>query len=117
MAKEMIAMILAGGQGSRLYALTQKLAQGVKLRPEQLKNLQELLQRENVIKKQIEEDTDEFMALQEILDEAGTARVEVTGEVFAGTKICISDVSMIVKNSMTYCKFVKQQGDVRMVAL
>ena len=26
MAKEMIAMLLAGGQGSRLYALTQKLA-------------------------------------------------------------------------------------------
>ena len=25
MAKEMIAMLLAGGQGSRLYALTQKL--------------------------------------------------------------------------------------------
>ena len=26
MAKEMIAMLLAGGQGSRLYALTQELA-------------------------------------------------------------------------------------------
>ena len=26
MAKEMIAMLLAGGQGSRLYALTQRLA-------------------------------------------------------------------------------------------
>ena len=26
LAKEMIAMLLAGGQGSRLYALTQKLA-------------------------------------------------------------------------------------------
>ena len=26
MAKEMVAMLLAGGQGSRLYALTQKLA-------------------------------------------------------------------------------------------
>ena len=26
MGKEMIAMLLAGGQGSRLYALTQKLA-------------------------------------------------------------------------------------------
>ena len=25
MAKEMIAMLLAGGQGSRLYALTQRL--------------------------------------------------------------------------------------------
>ena len=28
MAKEMIAMLLAGGQGSRLYALTEKLATG-----------------------------------------------------------------------------------------
>ena len=34
MAKEMIAMILAGGQGSRLYALTQKLAKpAVPIRP------------------------------------------------------------------------------------
>ena len=29
MAKELIAMLLAGGQGSRLYALTQKLAKPV----------------------------------------------------------------------------------------
>ena len=35
-----------------LTALTQKLAQGVKLRPEQLKSLQEMLQKENVIKKE-----------------------------------------------------------------
>ena len=32
MAKEMIAMILAGGRGSRLYALTQKLAKPAKYR-------------------------------------------------------------------------------------
>ena len=31
MAKEMIAMLLAGGQGSRLYALTEKLAKPRKL--------------------------------------------------------------------------------------
>ena len=100
-----------------LTAMTQKLAQGVKLRPEQLKNIQEMLQKEKAIKKQIEDDTNEFMALQEVMDECGTARVEVSGEVFAGTKICISDVSMVVKSSMTYCKFIKQQGDVKMVAL
>ena len=29
MAKEMIAMLLAGGQGSRLYALTEKLAKQI----------------------------------------------------------------------------------------
>ena len=31
MAKELVAMLLAGGQGSRLYALTQKLAKPASL--------------------------------------------------------------------------------------
>jgi len=55
--------------------------------------------------------------LQAILDASSNAKVEVSGEVFAGTKICIGDVSMVVKNSMKFCKFVKQQGDVKMTAL
>ena len=59
----------------------------------------------------------EMQSLQTILDESANARVEVTGEVFSGTRICIADVSMVVKNSMSYCKFVKSQGDVKMTAL
>ena len=55
--------------------------------------------------------------LQQLLDESAAAKIEVTGEVFGGTRICIADVSMVVKNSMTYCKFVKSQGDVKMVSL
>ena len=55
--------------------------------------------------------------LRVILDERANARVEVNGEVFGGTKICIADASMVVKNSMSYCKFVKQQGEVKMTAL
>lgn len=100
-----------------LSSMTQKLAQGVKLRPEQIKSIQDMLKKENEIKQQIENDTKEFVVLQEMMEESSAAKIEVTGEVFAGTKICISDVSMVVKNSMTYCRFVKQQGDVKMVAL
>lgn len=100
-----------------LAAFTHKLSQGVKLRPEQLKNLQEHLLKEKRLKKQIEDATNELEALHEVLDECETAKVEVTGEVFAGTKICISDVSLVVKNSMPHCRFVKKQGDVKMVGL
>lgn len=100
-----------------LTAMTQKLAQGVKMKPDQLKNIQEMIQKEKDLKKLIDADTEEFMILQDALEESGAARIEVTGEVFAGTKICISDVSMVVKSSMKYCKFVKQQGDVKMTAL
>lgn len=100
-----------------LLAMTQKLAQGIKLRPEQIKAIQDMVQKESEIKQQMENDTKEFTALQQLMEESGTAKIEVTGEVFAGTKICISDVSMVVKSSMTYCRFIKQQGDVKMVAL
>ena len=77
----------------------------------------EMLQTENEKKAEQEECIKEIETLQKILDESITARVEVTGEAFAGTRICIGDVSMITKNSMTYCKFIKSQGDVKMVAL
>ena len=100
-----------------LTAMTQKLSQGVKLRPDQVKYFQEMLQTENQKKAEQEECIKEIEALQKILDESATARVEVTGEAFAGTRICIADVSMIIKTSMTYCKFIKSQGDVKMVAL
>ena len=100
-----------------LSALTQKLSQGNKLKPEQIKNFQEMLQRENILKQEMEDCRTETEHLKESAAEAANARVEVTGEVFAGTKICIGDVSMVVKNSMSYCKFIKSQGDVKMTAL
>lgn len=100
-----------------LSALTQKLAQGVKLRPEQIKGLQEMLQKENQLKEAVEKDTADYNSLMDIMAESGAARIEVTGDVYAGTRICISDVSLVVKNSMSHCKFIKERGDVKMTAL
>lgn len=100
-----------------LSAMTQKLARGVKLKPEQVKNLQEMLQKENQLKEAVKNDTEAYNSCQEQMSESGQARVEVTGEVFAGTKICISDVSMVVKSGMHYCRFIKERGDVKMTAL
>lgn len=100
-----------------LSSMAQKLSQGVKLKPEQLKYLQDLIATEKLKKQEQESSIMRMKQLQVILDESANARVEVTGEVFGGTKICIADVSMVVKNSMSYCKFVKQQGEVKMTAL
>mgnify|MGYP004526438537 FL=1 len=100
-----------------LTANMQKLRQGIKLKPDQMKYFQEMLQEENRRNQEIEQYLQEMESLQAILDASSNAKVEVSGEVFAGTKICIGDVSMVVKNSMKFCKFVKQQGDVKMTAL
>lgn len=59
----------------------------------------------------------EYDTLEDVLEDTATATVEVTGDVYAGTKICISEVSMVVKATMTYCRFKKIDGDVRMTSL
>ena len=100
-----------------LSSMAQKLSQGVKLKPEQLKYLQDLIATEKLKKQEQESSIMRMKQLRVILDESANARVEVIGEVFGGTKICIADASMVVKNSMSYCKFVKQQGEVKMTAL
>lgn len=100
-----------------LTSVAQKLSQGVKLSPEQVKYFQDMLQSEREKKIQMENDMKEMQTLQMLLDASANAKVEVTGEVFGGTRICIADVSMVVKDSMSYCKFIKSQGDVKMTAL
>lgn len=100
-----------------LTATMQKLQNGVKLRPDQIRYFQEMLQEENERKQEIESALQELEQLQIVLDQGAAAKVEVTGEVFSGTKICIGDVSMVVKNPMSYCKFIKSEGDVKMTAL
>lgn len=100
-----------------LSAMTKKLVQGEKLRPEQVKTLRELMQKEEEYKQKIEEDTKAYKVLQKMMDESASSSIEVKGTVYPGTKICISDASMIVKTAMSYCKFVKEQGEVIMTAL
>ena len=100
-----------------LAALSKKMAQGVKLRPDQLKGFQEMVQQEKQLKEIVANNNEELTGLQSVLQESSGAKVEVSGEVYAGTKICISDVSLVVKESMRHCKFKKEQGDVKMSAL
>ena len=55
--------------------------------------------------------------MQELLEGKKIAQVVVSGEVYPGTKVCISEVSMVVKSICQYCRFVKVRGDVKMEAI
>ncbi len=100
-----------------LLSMAQKLNQGVKFNPEQLKNIREMVEADKKKKQELEDCTKKLQELQVILDASNNARVEVNDRVYAGTRICIADVSMVVKDTVHYCKFVKSQGDVKMVGL
>ncbi len=100
-----------------IASMAQKLNQGVKFKPEQLKNIREMIDADRKKRQEIETGMRKLQEMQVLLDKSGSARVEVNDRVYAGTRICIADVSMIVKDTMHYCKFVKSQGDVKMVGL
>ena len=66
--------------------------------------------------KELEKLQGEIQKLQSLIDHKDSAQVAVLGEVYPGTKIVISEVSMIVQSPMQYCRFVKRYGDVKMIA-
>lgn len=94
-----------------------KMKGGATLSMDQKMYMQSILTDQKAKKEEYEAAIEELESYQKVMDASNAARVEVTGDVYSGTKICISDVSMVVKNPMTYCQFKKIDGDVKMVSL
>ena len=100
-----------------LVATTQKISQGIKLSPDQVKHVHSLNLVSQQKKAAIKENETE---LDELMEQAGNttkAQIKVRGTVYPGTKICIDDVSMTVQKNAHFCRFVKERGDVKMAPL
>ncbi len=91
----------------------QKIKQGVKLTPEQAKYVQTLAATGTEKKKQLESDRKELDELNGELEGAADACVIVGGIAYPGTKIVISDSSLVLKESYQYCRFKRVRGDVK----
>lgn len=100
-----------------LIATKQKLAQGAKLNPEQLKYIQSLATANQQKMEAINANTAELDKLQEQLTGDENAHIIVRGTVYPGTKICIGDVSMVVQKEAQYSRFVKSRGDVKLTGI
>ncbi len=100
-----------------LIATTQKIRQGIKLSPDQVKQVQAL----NVTSQQksaaIKANEAELQELTEQAGDTKEAQVKVRGMAYPGTKICIDDVSMTVQKNTHFCRFVKERGDVKVAPL
>ena len=97
-----------------IISLSQKVKEGTKLTPEQIKYLQQLMQLNEQQSSRLDVVETEYDELDEALRGASSAAVIVKQEAFAGTKISISDASMILKQTVSRCKFVYEKGEIRM---
>ena len=55
--------------------------------------------------------------MAEIIDQQAHAQVVVQEKAYPGVKVVIGDVSMVVQKEQQYCRFVKQQGDVKVIGM
>lgn len=94
-----------------------KKSQGEEMKGEQLTYLQNIRETCKVKKEQLEQETTEYEFLQEAFTQNGTAQVNVSGEVYPGVKIIISNSIYVVQNSIKYCKFIRSEGTVKMTSL
>lgn len=81
---------------------------------ENVRNLAEVVREKRAVLSQIRSEIDE---LEELMGDQKQAQVVVQKTIYPGTKIIISDVSKIVKDSVQYCRFIRYQGDVKMVGM
>lgn len=100
-----------------LTNFAEKHARGVKFTPDQLLYIKDAAKQIETDKKILAKKNQEMLELQRLVDIKKRAVVEVTGEVFPGTTITISDVSMNVQSSYKYCRFERIQGEVKMAPL
>ena len=98
----------------------QKIQSGIKMPQDQLLQIQKLAILNKEESEQLEESRNRLDELTAEIEEGNgevKGQVIVTGDVYPGTKIVIEDVSMVVKGAMKYCRFIKEEGEVKMAAI
>ena len=100
-----------------LEAARDKYLAGKELSEAQIENvrsLAEVVKEKRATLASVRAEIDE---LDMIMTDENQAQVVVEKVIYPGTKIVISDVSKIIKESVQYCRFIRYQGDVKMVGM
>lgn len=100
-----------------LEAARDRYLAGKQLSESQVDNVRELAEVIRSKRAALTYANEELYELDGVLTEEKPAQVVVQKIVYSGTKIIISDVSKIVKESMQYCRFIRFKGDVKMVSM
>ncbi|MCR4791249.1 MAG: FapA family protein [Lachnospiraceae bacterium] len=95
----------------------EKKAKGARMTADQLAYVKQTAETLETKKKELTEKNARMQELSQIFDPNRKSEVIVNGEVYPGTIIIIGDVSMTVKDSYKYCRFVRSQGEVKMSPL
>lgn len=96
-----------------LQSFDEKIHRGIRLSSNEVKYLESLIRLRKIKKLNMESAMRELEPLKEKLKTRKDASVVVSGEVYQGTRVSVSDVSMVVQDTIKACKFVYFEGNVK----
>ena len=100
-----------------LAGAMQKVKNGEKLSAEQLKYIQSLAMASKQQQELLESDSNERNVIEEMLNNRINATIIVKDEVCTGTKIIVSESSLYLKAPAKYCRFIYEDGEVKMTSV
>lgn len=99
-----------------LLSATQKIRKGESYPPDQLQYIQTLAITNKKQMERLKEIQGELLLLDEQLQSQKQSCVLVSGDVHEGTKITIGDASLVLKSPATYCRFIREKGEIKIGA-
>lgn len=99
-----------------MASLAMKIKSGAALTNEQKLYVAKLMSTQKTTEEELKAIDSRLSELEAQFNVDTPSEVRVKGIAYPGSKVCISDVSMVVKNPTKYCKFVKLRGDVKITS-
>ena len=104
------------GQMEKVYpvlvAFGKRIGRGEKLEPDKIAQMRALTKTYSEMEADVKKKKQEHEDIRICLDTDANACIKVTGMIYPGANISISDVSMTIKSRDQYCRFIKEGGEV-----
>jgi len=98
-----------------LNVLRKKITPGATIPNEVKEYLRQITMKNIQLETEMKEAQRRFDALSIQMENSTAGMVKVQGTIYPGTKIVISNVPYYIKNSMQYCKFIRDKADIKML--
>ena len=96
-----------------LLALARRIKMGEKLAPDKMLQFRKANEAKDTMEKREVEITERMRVLKETIENYEGGCVKVHSTVYSGVKLTISNAIYYVKSDISFCRFVKSQGDVK----
>lgn len=102
---------------SVLISIKKSLKSGRKITPQQAKYLKVASVSKPKLQKELERMEEQCEELQKVINVNSNVSIRVEGVVNAGVKIVIKDISKVVNDTVSKCKFIREGADIKSVGI